>query len=135
MSKWPPGSKSVGRLGHQPLDHLRAAGTGQQGHPRLELPHVGCQTVQLGRRDVGRIADDEVELPLGRHRREQIAFENSIRSATPCCWALSLATASAAGLMSIAVTRQLGRCLARQTAMMPLPVPTSAIEGLGIGDW
>ena len=36
--------------------------------------------------------------------------------------------------MSIAVTRLAGRCFARQTAMTPLPVPTSAME-IGIRDW
>ena len=56
-----------------------------------------------------------------------------MRSATPCRSAFRLATASAAGLMSIAVTREFGTYLAAQTARMPLPVPTSAIAGLGLG--
>ena len=48
----------------------------------------------------------------GRHGREQSLSRNSIRSATPCASAFSRATARAAGLMSMAVTRQSGRCLA-----------------------
>ena len=49
------------------------------------------------------------------------------RSSTRWSMILARATSSAASLMSIAVTWQLAALFARQTAMIPLPVPTSAI--------
>src|SRR5581483_4372074 len=50
---------------------------------------------------------------------------NWMRDATPCRSALRRATAVADAEMSIAVTAALGRSCAIDTAMQPLPVPTS----------
>ena len=63
----------------------------------------------------------------------RFASTNVMRSATLCRSAFRRATASAAGLMSIAVTCACGTYLAAQTARMPLPVPTSAIVRVGAG--
>ncbi len=48
---------------------------GFQRNPRLELAHVDHQSIHFRRFDVRRVADDEVEPPIRRNAREQIAFD------------------------------------------------------------
>ena len=75
VKKVAAGTETLGGLRDQSLDHLGALRTGQQGRVRLELPHVGGELLEFGSRDVRRIADDEIELPIGRHGREQVALD------------------------------------------------------------
>ena len=100
---------------------------GDERLARLPVAHLGLQPLDLVRRDVRRVRDDEV--PRARRKPvEEIARARAAPS-RPACAAFARATSSAAGEASIAVTSAPGCSSAIASAIAPLPVPTSSTRG------
>src|SRR5262249_11957151 len=61
------------RGGDEAVEDVQTVGAAVQGRARLAVAYVWGQLVNLGRRDVGRVAQDQVELRFAGHRCEQVA--------------------------------------------------------------
>ena len=82
--------------------------------------------MRVGFIDIGRIADDDVELLPGE-RAKPVALR-ILTLGIARCSALRAASATASGITSTAVTWQSGRSLASARAMAPVPVPRSRMR-------
>ena len=71
------GVESFGRLGDERLDDGGALLARCEGDVRLVVCDVGRQVGHFGGRDVGRIADDEVEARVGRGRQRRDCFRRT----------------------------------------------------------
>ena len=123
------GHQPLGGLRHQPLDHFRAARTGDQGRARLELPNVGGSLSNSASATYGGLLTMKSNCCRG-DGGEQIALDEL----DPIGHAVIGGVLPGDGQRRRADVdgrhAACGRCLAAQTAMMPLPVPTSAMRRL-----
>ena len=92
-----------GRLFDERCDDVCSIFAGAERDIGFMFADVAGQLLHFGGGDVRRIAHDKIELWFGRMFDNKLPSRNVIRSETPCRSAFRRATASAAGLISIAV--------------------------------
>ena len=113
------------RLSRNGAIAVEAIGAAVERAPRI-VPDLGGQQGDVAARDIGRVADHEIEGPVSAAPKSQAA--NAAREARPRRPALSRAAASASRLMSVPMPVAFGSSVSSAISSAPEPVPRSAMR-------
>ena len=126
------GAQAAPAPGDEPAIDVEPVVAAVEREARLVVAHVGLERLVLGRRDVRRVADDEVEALLRRQRRRRgRCAGRRQRPPRPRRAALRRATSTAPSRRRRPRRATNGFSAASARAMQPEPVPTSRASGSG----
>ena len=73
--QFPLRSQMLRDIGNQTADHVQAVGAAVESRARLVQTDIGGERFDLGRRDVRRVADNQIELLVSHERCEEVAAQ------------------------------------------------------------